>query len=230
MVCRLETGGTSLMATNCMFTRLFKGNRCSVVCFTCKRYAQAPPEVRMQLGGAGFHFRWCNPSLQYAVTSHKVDRHSAPESRDNQDHKALQAASQAAWGLLHVNSNQPGGGGVALYHHHFAKLQKQVNKVEPINMQINVLREAITANVEMTTPGTYRIFIPKAGVAVLGRVALPGEGYGPEPGESHPALPPTSGASTQRKLCSSRWSSYPSSSCSQPSGSAGSTRQSSCTG
>ena len=106
------------------FTRLFKGNRCSVVCFTCKRYAQSPPEVRMQLGGAGFHFRWCNPSLQYAVTSHKVDRHSATESRDNQDHKALQAASQAAWGLLHVNSNQPGGGGVALYHHHFAKLQK----------------------------------------------------------------------------------------------------------
>lgn len=59
------------------FTRCFRGQRFSLVYYTCDRYAEVPAAVRDEVRTAGFNFSWASPKLQKMLITKKVVRKQA---------------------------------------------------------------------------------------------------------------------------------------------------------
>jgi hypothetical protein len=136
-------------------TREYRGNRCSLVYFICKRYAAASPTMRMGLGDAGFNFLWSDAVMQTGAVPEATMKAEHTEKLSEPRNPA--AARRAVQDFLKVNTNQKGGGGMALYHSHLSKLRKALKNVaSPQQIEAEALLEAMASkdNFQGKTPGT----------------------------------------------------------------------------
>merc|ERR1719408_1126804 len=86
-----------------------------------------------------------------------------PEVRDDAK-KMVAAACRATLALLEVNSNKPGGGGMAMYHQRLQTLRRKIEALpKTMRQQAQTLLDAANAksNFQGKTPGSWRRFLPE---------------------------------------------------------------------
>eukprot|EP00931_Biecheleriopsis_adriatica_P047490 TRINITY_DN27385_c0_g1_i1.p1 TRINITY_DN27385_c0_g1~~TRINITY_DN27385_c0_g1_i1.p1 ORF type:complete len:407 (-),score=81.30 TRINITY_DN27385_c0_g1_i1:90-1280(-) len=167
------------------YANKFSGDRCSLVYYTCSRYGEAHPEVRMDLGDAGFHsvmqldtrgapMDGSSSSIERKKRSHAVQKATTdpsnnlkrmrhgPSAPRQQEGDAMEKVRKATLSLIYdVDSNKKQGGGTKDYRDNMAALRRKLKGL-PSNLaeQVEVLLSAADSKFVSKTCASWKIFLP----------------------------------------------------------------------